>query len=218
MTKTMGKFNVSSKFNTQFNYEGYSKQCEVAFRDYMIWCEKSKAPKALQAEYNRVLKEKKDAKTTDIFVLAITSLTTLEFEKATGKKIDIPKAKKLKEVKEFTAPDLNAMMANVGGVTVEINRLECQNGLNNDDTVIITTEGKNAVEIGIEVHEAYEAGKTFVIDTITNVHDAIAEAVTKEPDYEALYNEYKAGGKVADICKRENISKSTFYAKVKKFQ
>jgi len=197
MTKTMGKFNVTSKFDTQFNYEGYSKQCEVAFRDYMSWCTKSKAPKAIQTEYDRVLKDNKDTKTSDIFTLAITAMTQEEFEKATNKKVGAAKAstKKDKEVKEFEVPDLNAMMVDVGGEVVPLPA--------GDYNVQMVDTNK------AEIVDGEHAGETVVVNNIPEI---------KEVNYKALYNEYKAGGKVADICKRENISKSTFYSKIKKFQ
>jgi hypothetical protein len=147
MTKTMGKFNVSSKFNTNFNYEGYSKQCEVAFRDYKSWCVKSKAPKALQDEYDRVCKDNKDTKADDIFSLAVTAMTVEEFEKTTGKKVSAPKTetKKDKTIPEFVAPDLDAMMAKVGGEVVVL------------DTITTLPAGKYNVKIDNVNNEKAEA-------------------------------------------------------------
>lgn len=50
--KTCGVFKVTSSKNPDFSYIGASTQIEVAFRDYMKWTEKGKAPKAIQEEIN----------------------------------------------------------------------------------------------------------------------------------------------------------------------
>jgi hypothetical protein len=91
--KTMGKFVIKSNFDPTFSYEGYSRQAEIMFKDYMGWCAKNKAPKALQTHYDKIVKENKNI-TTPIFVLRITPLTEAEFalvaKKSPAKKSDIP--------------------------------------------------------------------------------------------------------------------------------
>lgn len=53
-TKTQGIFQITSKYDPTVVLKGSSSQIEICTRDYMNWCLKDKAPKALQAEYNRV--------------------------------------------------------------------------------------------------------------------------------------------------------------------
>jgi hypothetical protein len=97
-TKTLGKFTVTSKFDKDFSYTGYSKQCEVAFRDYCNWCGKGKAPKALQAEYD---KRKATTEDTDkIFELHIQEMTPEEFVKETGKSLETNRKIKKQETTE----------------------------------------------------------------------------------------------------------------------
>lgn len=59
--KTCGVFKVVSDTNEDFCYVGASTQIEVAFRDYMNWVRKNKAPKAIQEEAER------NQRMTDIF-------------------------------------------------------------------------------------------------------------------------------------------------------
>lgn len=58
-TKTIGIYAVTSNFNTKENFKlvGASSQIEVCTRDYMSWCSKGKAPKSMQAEYDRIIAE-----------------------------------------------------------------------------------------------------------------------------------------------------------------
>jgi len=55
-TKTMGIYQLTSRQNSIENFKlvGSSTQIEICTRDYMNWCKKAKAPKSMQAEYNRV--------------------------------------------------------------------------------------------------------------------------------------------------------------------
>lgn len=52
-TKTSGVFKVVTDRNPDFYYVGASSQIEIAFRDYMNWITKGKAPKAIQEEADR---------------------------------------------------------------------------------------------------------------------------------------------------------------------
>lgn len=53
VTKTSGVFKVVTDRNPDFYYVGASSQIEIAFRDYMNWVTKGKAPKAIQEEADR---------------------------------------------------------------------------------------------------------------------------------------------------------------------
>ena len=52
-TKTSGVFKVVTDRNPDFYYVGASSQIEIAFRDYMNWVTKGKAPKAIQEEADK---------------------------------------------------------------------------------------------------------------------------------------------------------------------
>lgn len=52
-TKTSGVFKVVTDCNPDFCYVGASSQIEIAFKDYMNWVTKGKAPKAIQEEADR---------------------------------------------------------------------------------------------------------------------------------------------------------------------
>ena len=54
--KTQGIYQLTSRQNSieGFKLVGSSTQIEICTRDYMNWCKKAKAPKSMQAEYNRV--------------------------------------------------------------------------------------------------------------------------------------------------------------------
>lgn len=52
-TKTSGVFKVVTDRNPDFYYVGASSQIEIAFRDYMNWITKGKAPKAIQKEADK---------------------------------------------------------------------------------------------------------------------------------------------------------------------
>lgn len=52
-TKTSGVFKVVTDRNPNFYYVGASSQIEIAFKDYMNWVTKGKAPKAIQEEADR---------------------------------------------------------------------------------------------------------------------------------------------------------------------
>jgi hypothetical protein len=98
---TTGRFTITSKFNEGFSYTGYSKQCEVMFRDYMNWCRKEKAPKAIQAEYN----QNNDHTPEEVFELKVVEMTVEDFEKTTNKKVSkqksAPKDFKVRKIENF---------------------------------------------------------------------------------------------------------------------
>lgn len=52
-TKTSGVFKVVTDRNPDFYYVCASSQIEIAFRDYMNWVTKGKAPKAIQKEADK---------------------------------------------------------------------------------------------------------------------------------------------------------------------
>lgn len=52
-TKTSGVFKVVTDRNPDFYYVGASSQIEIAFRDYMNWVTKGKAPKVIQREADK---------------------------------------------------------------------------------------------------------------------------------------------------------------------
>lgn len=56
--KTMGIFSLTSRLTpkAEFQFVGSSTQAEVCARDYQSWCRKGKAPKSLQAEYDKACK------------------------------------------------------------------------------------------------------------------------------------------------------------------
>lgn len=83
---TVGKFTITSRANENFKYEGYSKQCEVMFSDYMSWCAKGKAPKLIQAEYDANNAHPPKA----LFEIEITPMPVEDFEKTTNKKVARP--------------------------------------------------------------------------------------------------------------------------------
>jgi hypothetical protein len=98
---TTGSFKITSKFNKEFSYTGYSKQCEVMFRDYMNWCRREKAPKVLQAEYN----QNNTHSPEEVFELHVEEMKPEDFERITNKKASkqtsMPKDFKVKKIEEF---------------------------------------------------------------------------------------------------------------------
>ncbi|MGE5637656.1 MAG: hypothetical protein ACM3WQ_03020, partial [Chloroflexota bacterium] len=75
-SKTSGVFEITSNFNPSFSLKGSSSQIEICTRDYMSWCLKDKAPKTMQAEYDRVLKETKESDPKKIFKVTILKVTS----------------------------------------------------------------------------------------------------------------------------------------------
>jgi hypothetical protein len=85
--KTQGQFVITSKLDPKFTYSGYSCQCEIVYRDYLGWCTKAKAPKALQAFYNtHKTADGKTVSPADVFSLKVVPMATADFAKATAKK------------------------------------------------------------------------------------------------------------------------------------
>jgi len=91
MEKTKGIFKMTSKFNEKFQYVGASKQTEIAFRDYLKWCVKGNAPKAMQAEFDRVKKENKKIKPEDVFECEMVAVAKTDAELDELKKKLLPK-------------------------------------------------------------------------------------------------------------------------------
>ena len=156
VTRTIGKFTIKSKNDPNFSYDGYSKQCEVMFRDYMGWCRKNKAPKALQAEYDKAIVA--GIKPEEIFTLEIQPMTEEEFEKAANKSAKKP----VVAPADFVPKGIDDLMKQV------------------------------------------ESGEVVI-------------PPEKDVNWDSIIAEYKAGGKVKDICKREKIAMGLFYEKLKEF-
>lgn len=74
----MGIFEITSKVqgNNGFSLKGASTQIEVCTRDYQTWCKKGKAPKTMQAEYDRVKKLAEGAEIEPSVVFKTTILET----------------------------------------------------------------------------------------------------------------------------------------------
>jgi len=204
MTKTIGIYAVTSNFNTEeaFKLVGASSQIEVCTRDYMSWCKKGKAPKTMQAEWDRVIKEALATEPANTFKVSILkTCTTLE---------DLEAAKT-----EFGLSNKGGKPKGSKPASTKTPKAEAKTP---EDALAAmgTLDGKTALEIGIEVHQAIEDGK----DIDTAIHEVFEQgtAPVDEHPWETMYDEYKAGGKVADICTRYGCSKSTFYSKIKKFQ
>lgn len=71
-TKTQGIFQITSKFDPTVILKGSSSQIEICTRDYMNWCLKNKAPKTLQAEYDK--QHALNAKLTPAEIFEVTIL------------------------------------------------------------------------------------------------------------------------------------------------
>lgn len=201
MSKTIGIYKVTSNFNTEeaFKLVGTSSQIEVCTRDYMSWCKKGKAPKTMQAEFDRVVKEALATEPSATFKVdilkAVETIADLVAAKAEfglsakgGKpKTDKPSKTPKAATSELTPEDALAAMGTLDGTPAP------------EPTPVPVTD------IDTAITEVFEQGT------------APLAPVDKHP-WETMYDEYKAGGKVAEICTRYGCSKSTFYNKIKKFQ
>jgi hypothetical protein len=105
-TKTKGKFIIKSNYNKDFSYTGYSRQCEIMFRDYMNWCAKKKAPKALQEHYNKVVAENEKLE-KPVFYLEMEVMTEEQFN-AVAKKAPVRSAE---APKDFVVPKMDEIVA-----------------------------------------------------------------------------------------------------------
>jgi len=72
----MERYELTSKFNSNFKHEGKSKQVKICVRDYFTQCLRNAAPKAIQAEYNRVMEQYGIVEPRDIFVCKMITATT----------------------------------------------------------------------------------------------------------------------------------------------
>jgi len=198
MSKTIGVYKVTSNFSTEevFKLLGASSQIEVCTRDYMSWCKKGKAPKTMQAEYDRAIRLP-EINTTDaaspsnIFKVeilkAVDTLEALEAAKAEfglGNKGGKPKTDKPKTPKA--------------------------------DKPVLTPEDALAAMGTLTPAPAPE----IIPEAVPEAAPVLEASPVPEAsvDWEDIFHEYKAGAKVTAICERLAISKSTFYNKIKKFQ
>lgn len=110
--KTSGIFKVTSTKTPEFGYIGASSQIEVAFRDYMNWVTKGKAPKAIQEEANRF------DRNPDIFELTIleemqgsrAELNKRKKEIAEGTPVGEPVVEEPQEEEELTVEERNNLI------------------------------------------------------------------------------------------------------------
>lgn len=206
--KTIGIYKVTSNFNTEeaFKLVGASSQIEVCTRDYMSWCKKGKAPKTMQAEFDRVIKETLATEPSATFKVdilkAVDTIEALEAAKAEfglGNKGGKPKTDKPKTSKaaksELTPEDALAAMGTLDGTPAP--------------------EPTPVTDVDTAIKEAFEKGSEPVAVPVAFVSEVIGETLTvgisAKLDYKALYEAYKSGKSVKDICEEMSISKSTFY-------
>jgi hypothetical protein len=202
--KTIGIYKVTSNFNTEeaFKLVGASSQIEVCTRDYMSWCSKGKAPKSMQAEYDRMVAKDNvpayDPKAifkVDI-LKAVETLAELDAAKAEfglsgkgGKPKTDKAAKTPKAAKEVvSAEDALKKMGTLDG----------------------TPAPEPVVEPEPTVEPVVEPAPEPVVET--------EQPVIGKMGYEAMYREYQAGKSVKDICAENGISKSSFYNNTKQFK
>lgn len=181
--KTQGIYEITSNFNPNFSLKGSSSQIEICTRDYMSWCLKDKAPKSMQAEYDRAKKENKESDPKKIFKVNILKV---------AQSVDNLKAAK----EEFG-------ISNKGGKPRETNSDKSKNitpeeALKNMPT-FATTHGKTEE-------------KTEAPDTEGN-----SESIVEMSDGE-MYDLYKEGMDVGEICKMNDITQSEFYKKMEQFK
>jgi hypothetical protein len=105
-TKTKGKFIIKSNYDKDFIYTGYSRQCEIMFRDYMNWCAKKKAPKALQDHYNKVVAANEKLE-KPVFYLEMEAMTEEQFN-AVAKKAPV---RSVEAPKDFVVPKMGDIVA-----------------------------------------------------------------------------------------------------------
>jgi hypothetical protein len=70
-TKTQGVFQITSNFDPTVVLKGASSQIEICTRDYMSWCLKAKAPKAIQVEFDKQLALNPKLTPADVFTVVI---------------------------------------------------------------------------------------------------------------------------------------------------
>jgi hypothetical protein len=199
-TRTMGKFIVKSKHDPSFVYEGYSKQCEIAFRDYMSWCLKGKGPKSIQAEYDK--HPELAGKTDEIFILTIDPLTPEEFVKTTGKSIEtnrkIPAT--ITQATLTTSEKLNRINVYITEVVQELKE-------NPDiaDPKVVFQAMIDKIKIEADLIE----------DGLEESSGADEEGTSYERQ---IYDEYKSGVERKSLCSAYDITKKQLDAIIKKFE
>jgi len=201
--KTIGIYKVTSNFNTEeaFKLVGASSQIEVCTRDYMSWCKKGKAPKTMQAEFDRVVKEALATEPSATFKVdilkAVETIADLDAAKAEfglsakgGKpKTDKPAKTPKAAAPELTPEDALAAMGTLDGTP--------------------TPEPAPAPVTDID---------TAITEVFTQGTADEEPVVIGKMGYEAMYREYQAGKSVKDICAENGISKSSFYNNTKQFK
>jgi len=196
MTKTIGIYKVTSNFNTEeaFKLVGASSQIEVCTRDYMSWCKKGKAPKTMQAEFDRIIKEGLATEPSAVF------------------KVDILKA--CKDMAELDAAKPEFGLSNKGGKPKSDK--PAASGKSKEKKVLTPEEALAAMGTldGTPAPQPEPQPETIP----ETPADEAPVNETAKPNWEALFNEYKAGKAVKDICAELGISKSTFYNKTKSFK
>lgn len=212
MTKTIGIYQVTSNFGTveDFKLVGASSQIEVCTRDYMSWCKKGKAPKTMQAEYDRVQKDNGRKNVQEAIEPAVIF------------KVNILKA--CKDIAELDIAKTEFGLSNKGGKPKDDKpaNSKTKTTLSPEDALAAmgTLDGTSSIPAGDYNAKLVEDGKLEIVDgehAGKTVNIPIPEH-TAETNWEALFNEYKGGRAVKDICEELGVSKSTFYNKTKSFK
>lgn len=79
---TQGSFKVTSVTTNEVVHEGFSKQIEICYRDYLSWALKGTAPKRIQAVVDA---SEKTALPMDLFTLTMVAMDDATFAAATHK-------------------------------------------------------------------------------------------------------------------------------------
>jgi len=184
--KTIGIYKITSNFNTEdiFKLVGASSQIEVCTRDYMNWCKKGKAPKIMQVEFDRVEKEQ------------------LSHEPGATFKVEILKA--VSTIEDLAAAKTEFGLGNKGGKPKTDKPAVLPEPVPEIDTTVID-----------EIIEAFDVKPEPQGVPVAFVEEIIGETLTLKHsaklDYKALFEAYKSGKMVKDICEENGISKSSFY-------
>lgn len=214
MSKTIGIYKLTSNYNTEeaFKLIGASSQIEVCTRDYMNWCKKGKAPKTMQAEFDRAIKETAATEPSVIFKVdilkAVETLEALEAAKAEfglGNKGGKPKgdkpAKTPKADKTALTPE--EALAKMGTLAPAV-----EPTVEPEPVIENAGEDEACPPFGTSEPEPVGVPVAFVEEVIG---EKLTLKVSAKLDYKALFDFYKAGKSVKDICEENGISKSTFY-------
>lgn len=201
--KTIGIYKVTSNFNTEeaFKLVGASSQIEVCTRDYMNWCKKGKAPKTMQAEFDRVVKEALATEPSATFKVdilkAVDTIEALEAAKTEfglSNKGGKPKTDKPAKTPKADKPALTPEQA-----------LEQMGTLDGTPAPTVDTPAPTPEP---ETKETIAVPVAFVSEVIGK---PLTIGESAKLDYKALFEAYKSGKSVKDICEEMKISKFTFY-------